>query len=87
MRHAQGHSGDLYASYLGQVRLAWEVCMTASSTRYARKAEIIRAIQAAKACGLDVAGIEVGPAGGIRIMESRAIPSPANDFDRWESQL
>ena len=61
--------------------------MKVSSTRYARKAEIVRAVQAAKASGLDVAGIEIGPTGGIRIMESRAIPAPATDFDRWEAQL
>lgn len=56
--------------------------------RYPRKAEIARAVEAAKACGLDVAGFEVSPDGTIRIMEARAVTSPpANDFDRFADQL
>lgn len=54
---------------------------------YPRKAEIARAVEAAKACGLDVAGIEVSPNGSIRLLENRAIPQPENDFDRWEDRL
>lgn len=56
--------------------------------RYPRKAEIARAVEAAKSCGLDVAGFEVSPDGTIRIMEARAVPSlPANDFDRFADRL
>lgn len=56
--------------------------------RYPRKAEIERAVAAAKACGLDVAGFEVSPNGTIRIMEARAVPlPPANDFERFEDRL
>lgn len=56
--------------------------------RYPRKAEIERSVAAAKACGLDVAGIEVSPDGTIRIMEARAVADvPANDFDRFSDQL
>lgn len=55
--------------------------------RYPRKAEIERAVQAAKACGIDVAGFEVGPNGVIRIMEARAGQVAANDFDRWADKL
>lgn len=54
---------------------------------YPRKAEIARAMEAAKACGLDVAGVEISPEGHIRLLEARAIPQPQNDFDRWEGQL
>lgn len=54
---------------------------------YPRKIEIARAMDAAKACGLDVAGIEISPQGHIRLLEARAIPQPQNDFDRWEGQL
>ena len=55
--------------------------------RYPRKAEIARAVEAAKACGLDVAGVEVSPTGAIRIMEARAVPANGNDFDRFEGLL
>ena len=54
---------------------------------YPRKVEITRAVEAAKACGLDVAGIEISPNGSIRLLEERAIPKPENDFDRWEDRL
>lgn len=54
---------------------------------YPRKAEITRAVEAAKACGLDVAGIELSRNGAIRLLEARAIPQPENDFDRWEGSL
>lgn len=54
--------------------------------RYPRKAEIERAVAAAKACGLDVSGVEVCANGTIRIMEARAV-TVANDFDRFEDRL
>jgi len=56
--------------------------------RYPRASEIERAIRAAKACGLDVAGFEVSPNGCIKIMEARAVPNqPANDFERFADKL
>ncbi len=55
--------------------------------RYPRKAEIERAVQAAKACGIDVCGFEVSPNGVIRIIEARGVQAPANDFDRWADKL
>ena len=55
---------------------------------YPRKSQIERAVAAAKACGLDVCGIEVSPNGVIRIIEARAVPNqPANDFERFEDRL
>lgn len=54
---------------------------------YPRKAQILRVVEAAKACGLDVAGVEVSPNGAIRIMEARAVETPANDFDRYQDRL
>lgn len=54
---------------------------------YPRKVEITRFVAAAKAGGIDVAGIEISPEGHIRLLEARAIPQPQNDFDRWEDRL
>jgi hypothetical protein len=54
---------------------------------YPRKLDIDRLVKAAKAAGVDVAGIEFSPGGAIRLLEARAIPQPQNDFDRWEGEL
>jgi hypothetical protein len=65
--------------------------MNARSTfprlRYPHKAEIVRAVEAAKACGLDVAGVEVSPNGTIKIIEARALPQPQDEFERWNDRL
>lgn len=62
--------------------------MTAQAKpRYPRKSQIERVVAAAKACGLDVCGIEVSPTGAIRIMEARAVSEPANDFERFQDRL
>ena len=53
---------------------------------YPRKAQIERLVSAAKACGLDVTGIEVSPDGTIRIMEARAV-ADRTDFDRYADKL
>lgn len=54
---------------------------------YPRKAEIARVVEAAKACGIDVAGIEVSASGTIRAVEARAIPVAKDEFERWEDRL
>jgi hypothetical protein len=54
---------------------------------YPGKVAIRHAIQAAKANGLDVAGIEVAPDGTIRILEARAMPEKQPDlFERLEAE-
>lgn len=53
---------------------------------YPGKVAIRHVVEAAKAAGLDVAGIEVSADGSIRIMEARAVPSPAtSEFDKWNA--
>lgn len=62
--------------------------MTAHSPfRYPTKAQITRAVDAARACGLDVAGFEVSPTGSIKIIEAHAMQIPANDFERFADKL
>ncbi len=51
---------------------------------YPRKAEIARAIQAARACGLDVAAIEISPEGAIRILGPNPLPADETEFDAWD---
>lgn len=55
--------------------------------RYPSKAAIDKTIAAARAAGLDIAGIEVGRDGTIRLVEARAIPKKNMDeFERLEAQ-
>lgn len=62
--------------------------MATHAARYATKAKIAHAIEAARACGLDPAGIEITPDGAIKVVEARAIPqSVQSDFDRFEAEL
>lgn len=54
------------------------------SRAYPRKADIARAVQAARACGLDVAAIKVSPEGAIRIVGPGPNPPPESEFDAWD---
>jgi hypothetical protein len=54
------------------------------SRAYPRKAEIARAVQAAKACGLDVEAIEISPEGTIRVLGPHPLPANETEFDAWE---
>jgi len=61
--------------------------MAAGTGSFPTKAAIARAVAAAKAAGLDIAGVEIS-AGVIRLMEARAVSSRTlNDFDRLEAEL
>lgn len=61
-----------------------------SSRDYPRKAEIKRAVDAARACGLDVIGIKVSRDGAIEVIEARARPEPIvgaeDELARWEAE-
>lgn len=53
---------------------------------YPGKVAIRHAIEAARAGGLDVAGVEVAPDGTIRILEARAMPTePTSLFDELKA--
>ena len=51
---------------------------------YPRKAEIARAVEAAKACGIEVAGIEVSRDGNIKVLGPGAGTSVSSAFDEWD---
>lgn len=58
-----------------------------TSRQYPRKSDITRAVEAAKACGVDVGGIEVMPTGAIKILDRReARIGSETEFDRWERE-
>lgn len=55
---------------------------------YPGKVALRRAIDAARACGVDVGAIEVSPDGSIRIIDARMVPrQPVDEFERWEDKL
>lgn len=56
-------------------------------TAYPTKAKIRQMVEAARACGLDVAGVEVSASGAIRMVEARVPLQVENDFDRWKDRL
>jgi hypothetical protein len=50
---------------------------------YPRKAEIARAVEAAKSCGIDVTGIEVSFDGTIKVLGAGLTSSTESEFDKW----
>lgn len=55
--------------------------------RYPSDQRIKKVVEAARACGLDVAGVKVSPQGDVEVFETRAIPkSPESEFDRAERE-
>lgn len=56
--------------------------------KYPGKVAIRRAVEAARANGIDVGSVQVSPDGSIRIIDIRAVPKqPVDEFERWESRL
>lgn len=43
-------------------------------------------MEAVRACGVDVAGVEVSPDGTVKMIEARAIQKQ-DEFSRWEDRL
>jgi phage tail protein X len=54
--------------------------------QYARKADIVRAVEAARACGLAVQALDICPDGTIRLLPGAAPKKDGvNDFEAWEA--
>lgn len=52
-----------------------------------RQADIVRAVKAARACGLEVARTEIAPDGRIVIVHKlEVVPSAASPFDEWKAR-
>lgn len=54
-----------------------------SAVRYPGRVAIRHVVEAAKAVGLDVAGLRVSADGTIEVIEARAQPSAETAYDRW----
>jgi hypothetical protein len=57
--------------------------MSRGSSKF-RQSDVTRALKAAVAAGIDVAGYEIGADGSIRVTVRRSAESlPANPLDEW----
>lgn len=52
-----------------------------------KKTDIVRLVEAARAAGLKVAGVEVTPDGTLRAVEVVCPQQSVSEFDRWEAEL
>ena len=52
-----------------------------------KKADAVRLIEAARAAGIKVTGVELAPDGTLRALEATTSPEPVSDFDRFEEEL
>jgi len=51
-----------------------------------KQTDVVRAVKAARAAGLDVARVEIKPIGEIVIHHQTAPEEPTNAFDQWQSK-
>jgi len=52
-----------------------------------RQADLVRAVRAAKACGLDVVRTEIGTDGKIVLVHALDVAAaPASPFDEWKAK-
>jgi hypothetical protein len=51
---------------------------------YATKATILRIVSAAKAAGINVAGVRAEADGSVIVFEQSA--APMDDFDKWKAE-
>ena len=49
-----------------------------------KQADMVRAVKAARAAGLDVARTEIAPDGTIRLIHSDCYQVPLSPFDEWK---
>lgn len=52
-----------------------------------KKTDVVRLIEAARAAGMRVTGVEVTPDGTLRALETAPAQTPMSDFDRLEQEL
>lgn len=52
---------------------------------YATKAQVRRAVEAARAAGLEIGGVEVASCGTIRVLAAQAAV-PTDPFDAWKAR-
>jgi hypothetical protein len=51
-----------------------------------KQTDMVRAVKAALAAGLDVVRTEISPDGTIRLIHSDCSPVPASPFDEWKQK-
>lgn len=51
-----------------------------------RQTDLTRALKGARAAGIEVARVEIGPDGKIVIWPGQDAVEPVTDFDRWKAK-
>lgn len=52
-----------------------------------KRADLVRAVRAARAAGLAVTATQITPDGTIRLIHSEGTTPPISDYDRFEAEL
>lgn len=52
-----------------------------------KKADVVRLIEAVRATGMTVGGVEVTSDGTLRVLETTPARAPQSDFERYEAEL
>lgn len=52
-----------------------------------KKADAVRLIEAARAAGIKVTGVELTPDGTLRTVNAPTLEERVSDFDRFEAEL
>lgn len=51
-----------------------------------KQADVLRAVKAVQAAGLEVSGVEAAPDGTIRVITAKCSPVPASPYDEWKQR-
>jgi len=51
-----------------------------------KQGDVVRAVKAARAAGLNVARTEIAPDGTIRLIHTDCSPVPASPYDEWKQK-
>lgn len=51
-----------------------------------KQTDVVRAVKAVQAAGLEVVGVEAAPDGTIRVLTSKCSQVPTSPFDEWKQR-
>lgn len=58
-----------------------------SGRSYPKTSDIKRVVHTARALGIDVSTLEIGPDGTLKVSDARGRNSNSDEFSRWEGHL
>jgi hypothetical protein len=51
-----------------------------------KQVDVVRAVKAVQAAGLEISGVEAAPDGTIRVITAQMAPAAASPFDLWKQR-